>query len=107
MPDDLDARLVVLRIEYPYTKDASSPAVAAAKAILESRGSAPRLYRNTLVFLAVDKTRLQDLDEAVRRYLAWESILDEAGGVGSVAASGEAGTSAEGECRQYRERSHP
>jgi hypothetical protein len=49
--------------------------VAAAKAILESRGGAPRLYRNTLVFLAVDKARLQDLDEAARRYLAWESIV--------------------------------
>ena len=47
------------------------------KAILESRGNTPRLYRNTLVFLAADKTRLQDLDEAVRRYLAWESILAE------------------------------
>jgi len=77
VPDDLDARLVVLRIEYPYTKDSESPAMAAAKAILESRGNAPRLYRNTLVFLAVDKTRLQDLDEAVRRFLAWESILGE------------------------------
>ncbi len=77
VPDDLDARLVVLRIEYPFNRDPESPAMAAAKAILESRGSAPRLYRNTLVFLAIDKTRLQDLDEAVRRYLAWESILDE------------------------------
>jgi len=77
VPDDLDARLVVLRIEYPYTKESESPAMAAAKAILESRGNAPRLYRNTLVFLAVDKTRLQDLDEAVRRFLAWESILGE------------------------------
>ena len=28
----------------------------AAKAILESRGNAPRLYRNTLVFLAADKS---------------------------------------------------
>jgi hypothetical protein len=37
----------------------------------------PRLFQNTLVFLAADKTRLQDLDEAVRRYLAWESILAE------------------------------
>jgi len=46
-------------------------------AMLESRGGAPRLYRNSLVFLAVDRTRLQDLDEAVRRYLAWESILAE------------------------------
>jgi hypothetical protein len=30
-----------------------------------------------LVFLAADKVRLQDLDEALRRYLAWKSILDE------------------------------
>jgi ribosomal protein L10 len=37
---------------------------------LETRGNTPRLYRNTLVFLAADKTRLQDLDEAVRTYLA-------------------------------------
>ena len=34
-------------------------------------------YSNALVFLAVDQTRLQDLDEAVRRYLAWASILAE------------------------------
>ena len=53
------------------------PQRPAAQAILESRGSAPRICRNTLVFLAPDKTRLQDLDEAVRRYLAWESILGE------------------------------
>ena len=44
----------------------------AAKAILETRGNTPRIHRNTLVFLAADKTRLQDLDEAVRKYLAWE-----------------------------------
>lgn len=77
VPDDLDARLVVLRIEYPFSKDPDSAAVAAAKAILESRGTAPRLYRNTLVFLAVDKSKLQDLDESVRRFLAWQSILEE------------------------------
>ncbi|MFZ1416467.1 MAG: Swt1 family HEPN domain-containing protein [Defluviicoccus sp.] len=77
VPDDLDARLVVLRIEYPHTKGNDSSAIMAAKTILESRGSAPRLYRNTLAFLAVDKTRLQDLDEALRRYLAWESIVEE------------------------------
>ena len=29
------------------------------------------------MFLAADKTRLQDLDEAARRYLAWDSILKE------------------------------
>ena len=77
VPDDFDARLVVLGMDQPYSKDKGSPAVVAAKAILESRGSVPRIYRNTLVFLAADKTRLQELDEAVRRYLAWESILHE------------------------------
>lgn len=73
--DDMDARLVVLGIDHPYSRERGNPAEVFAKAILESRGNSPRLYRNSLVFLAVDKTRLQDLDEAVRRYLAWESIL--------------------------------
>lgn len=77
VPDDLDARLVVLPAEHPYTKEPGNAAEKAAQAILESRGNTPRLYRNTLVFLAADKARLQDLDEAVRRYLAWRSILDE------------------------------
>jgi predicted AAA+ superfamily ATPase len=75
VPDELDARLVVLSIDYPYSKEAGNPAETAAKAILESRGNAPRLYQNTLIFLAADKMRLQDLDEAARKYLAWESIL--------------------------------
>jgi len=75
VPDDTGARLVVLGTEEPYSKETSSRAEAAAKAILESRGNTPRLFRNTLVFLCVDGPRLQDLDEAARRYLAWESIL--------------------------------
>jgi predicted AAA+ superfamily ATPase len=77
VPDDIDARLVVLPVDQPYTKESQSAAELAAKAILETRGNTPRLYRNSLVFLAADKTRLQDLDEAARKYLAWESILDE------------------------------
>ncbi|PIE22549.1 MAG: AAA+ family ATPase [Planctomycetota bacterium] len=77
VPDDLDCRLVVLGIDHPYSKDAGNAAETAAKAILESRGNAPRLFQNTLMFLAVDKTRLQDLDEAVRKQLAWQSIIEE------------------------------
>ena len=77
VPDETDARLVVLRPEHPYTKEGVNAAEAAAKAILESRGNSPRIYRNTLVFLAADKVRLQDLDEAIRRLLAWQSILEE------------------------------
>ena len=73
--DDLDARLVVLGLDHAYSREPGSAGEAAAKAVLGSRGSSPRLFRNTLVFLAADRTRLQDLDEAARRYLAWELIL--------------------------------
>ncbi len=80
VPEDFETRLVVMGIDHPYSKDTratSNAAEAAAREILESRGNSPRLYRNTLVFLAADKTRLQDLDEAVRYYLAWDSIVKE------------------------------
>ena len=85
--DDQDASLVVLGPAYPHTREGAtngkiieadeskSKAVAAANSILESRGSAPRLFRNSLAFLAADDTRLQDLEDGVRRYLAWQSIL--------------------------------
>lgn len=77
VPDEFGARLVVLGPEFPYSKDGGSPAELEANKMLETRGTAPRICRNTLVVLAVDKTRLQDLDEAVRKHLAWQSILDE------------------------------
>ena len=77
VPDDTDARLVVLGIDHPYSKQPNNPASQAAKTILETKGNGPRLYRNSLVFLAADSQRLKDLDEGLRKYLAWESILDE------------------------------
>ena len=75
VPDDFEARLVVLGIDSPYSKETGNKAEVAAKVILDSRGNTPRLFQNALVFLAADKTRLQDLDEATRKYLAWDSIL--------------------------------
>ncbi|MCY4372401.1 MAG: Swt1 family HEPN domain-containing protein [Spirochaetaceae bacterium] len=77
VPDDPDARLVVLEIKHAYGRGGESAAEQQALAILESRGTTPRIYRNALVFLAADTTRLQELDEAVRRFLAWESIVAE------------------------------
>jgi predicted AAA+ superfamily ATPase len=77
VPDDMDARLIVLGVDHPYSRDPANPAEVEAKAVLEKRGTAPRLLANTLVFLALDKVRLQDLDDAIRRYLAWKSIVDE------------------------------
>ncbi|MDP8940541.1 MAG: hypothetical protein M3N10_09690 [Actinomycetota bacterium] len=45
--------------------------------ILNNRGGSPRLYRNTLVFLAPDRGRMEALEQTTRRYLAWKPILGE------------------------------
>jgi predicted AAA+ superfamily ATPase len=75
IPNETEARLVILGPEHPHTgKEKGSPALIEAAVILESRGNSPRTYRNTLVFLAPDATRLQDLEAAARQYLAWQSI---------------------------------
>lgn len=78
VPDEHEARLAVLPPDRPYAREGGSEAESLAKTLLESRGTSPRIFRNSLVFLAADKARLQDLDEAVRRYLAWKSIVDDA-----------------------------
>lgn len=75
--DSMDSGLVVLGIAYPHSRGGDSKALVEAKAILASRGSTPRSFQNSLVFMAADEVRLQDLDEAVRRMLAWQSILDD------------------------------
>ena len=75
IPDDSDARLVILDHEALFSREPENPAEKKARDILENRGSSPRHFRNALVFLAADQTRFQELDEAIRRYLAWESIL--------------------------------
>jgi predicted AAA+ superfamily ATPase len=77
VPDDRDTRLVVLGPEQPYSKNESCPALEFAKEVLQKRGNAGRIFQNTLVFLAIDQNRLQDLDEAARRYLAWKSVITE------------------------------
>lgn len=75
--DEPEAKLVILSPEYPHSaKSDASPGRQAAAEIL-NRGSAGRNCGNMLVFLAADKTRLGDLDKAVRSYLAWKSIESE------------------------------
>ncbi len=75
--DDREASLVVLgpTCSHERAGGSDSSAATAAKSILDWRGNTPRLFRNTPVFLAADHARLQDLEEGVRRYLAWQSIL--------------------------------
>lgn len=78
VPDEMEARLVILDPEKPHTgKATDSKARTEAKKILQSRGNSPRIFKNMLVFLAPDKARLDDLEQAIRNYLAWDSIWKE------------------------------
>jgi hypothetical protein len=63
IPDERDARLVILPPEAPHsTRTEDSPARVAVAQLLDMRGTAPRRYRNTLAFLAADRTRLDELE---------------------------------------------
>ena len=76
--DVRDAGLVVLELTRTYEKGSDNRAVETAVRILESHGNSSRMYKNTLAFLAADDTHMQDLEEGVGMYLAWQSILDDA-----------------------------
>lgn len=80
--DEPSARLVVLSPKQPHKKgqtgnDNASPAVQAARAILESKGTGPRLERNCLLFLAPDVKDLDGVLSATAHFLAWKSIQKE------------------------------
>lgn len=77
VPDDYEARLVVLSPDHPHVRSGESAALAAAEDILEKRGNTPRQFRNSVVFLAADEQRLEELEDSVRRFLAWQSIVSD------------------------------
>src|SRR5205807_8985979 len=58
-------------------RDVNSQAKQVSKEMPDQRGNTRRNYRNTLVFLAADRNRLEDLRQGVRQYLAWDSINQE------------------------------
>lgn len=73
--DEQAVRLVILKTEdvHKQGKDRSK-AILRAEEILNNRGSAPRVYRNMLAFVAPDQDGLNALERAVRELLAWQSI---------------------------------
>jgi hypothetical protein len=81
IPDEQEARLVILGPDHPHaSRDANSLARTEVASILDNRGTSPRNYKNTLVFLVADTTRLKELKQAVRQYLAWRSIVSDGEG---------------------------
>ena len=76
IPDEPETRLVILGASaFHVGKQKDSPALRAAKAILESRGSSPRVNQNSLVFLAPDMDGLESLIKAGAELLGWEDVL--------------------------------
>ena len=57
---------------------ADSAAMTAAVDVLNNRGTnTPRIYRNMLLFVAADAGLMNDLQQDVRLYLAWQSIQND------------------------------
>jgi len=76
--DEIEARLVILSPQYPVIKASEdSPARQIVTAILDKRGSQPRIFKNSLVFLAPDQAKLTTLKDAICQVLAWKSILND------------------------------
>ena len=75
--DEVESKLVILSPEYAHSAKTDASAGRQSAADILNRGSAGRNCGNMLVFLAADKTRLVDLEKAVRSYLAWQSIEKE------------------------------
>jgi predicted AAA+ superfamily ATPase len=76
VPDELGGvRAVVLGVAHPHSGREGSEAMKEAKDILLQRGSTPRVYRNTLVFIAPEAKQIDSLKESVRAMLAWGEIV--------------------------------
>lgn len=75
IPDTDEARLVILHPKVAHKRGTDSPAKEFAHKATEHRGSSNRTHRNSLVYLAADEARLEELDSATRDYLGWTHVL--------------------------------
>lgn len=71
--------LVILSTDYTATTQLSNGALNRIKAISTLKGSSPRVYRNTLVFLVCTDHGLTILTDKVKDYLACKTILESTG----------------------------
>lgn len=80
IPDDptLGVRLVVLDPQRSHSRlTEDSPARQWVEDALNHKGSSPRYYKNTLLFLAPDKAKIDNLARNTAQYLAWRAIVDD------------------------------
>lgn len=78
VPDEQAVRLVVLGPAGGYAPNVPEcPARQGVQDTLDTRGTAPRMFKNMLVFLAPDQAAMPVLKEEVRRFLAWKSVQND------------------------------
>ena len=78
VPDESTARLVILSPTTGHrARTQNSSALTTASEILNKRGDTSRTYRNMLIFVAPDTGEWAPLERDTRRYLAWDSIVQE------------------------------
>lgn len=78
VPDDQAVRLVILRSRDTYRRNnAKSDALKTVEDILNNRGTSPRIYRNMLAFVAPDLDKIGALQQEVKRFIAWTSIMSD------------------------------
>ena len=78
VPESDEVRLVILPPDKPLPSRSRERDDATPEAlhILQNRGDASRIRRNTLLFLTAKNDEIRTLRNAVRQYLAWHSIVN-------------------------------
>lgn len=76
IPDNGECRLVILHPKFLHAKNEdSSSARTFSQQVLDTRGTSQRINRNMVVFLAGDAKRMEELNDSVREFLAWDYIF--------------------------------
>lgn len=74
IPDEnYGTRVAVLGVSHPHSRKESG-AESEVRNILASSGKSPRVYANTLVFLAPDDRQIDSLKDAMKTRVAWSRI---------------------------------
>ncbi len=81
IPDDEALRLVYLSpSQYFNTTKELRYAQDAAKNYVNHCGNNLRIHQNRLIFVAPDSKTISTVEQAAKKYIAWQSILDDATG---------------------------
>lgn len=76
VPDTEELRLVIVHPRYSTSRQRHGTANEWVEQAVEMKGVSQREFRNTLVFLAADRSELEQLEAATRTYLGWKKVQD-------------------------------